>query len=161
MTSADPQLNGYGDIADAMLLDTVLEAGEKVRTPLIVLMQWSADSWLVAQNKWRRWMADYNLPRFGGSLPTPITPTTGGLSLFPDQSQEFSAIDSYVRRGTTEDHGASTRIGGWTPAGTPFRAGYPTVGPRIGAMVWGTGSRIQNASRTACGRHSSGPGIMG
>jgi alpha-galactosidase len=105
MTSADPLLNSYGDIADAMLLDTSLEAGEEVRTPLIVLMPWSADSWLVAQNKWRRWMVDYNLPRFGGSLPTPITPTTGGLSLFPNQSEELSAIDSYVRRGTTRDHG--------------------------------------------------------
>ena len=105
MTSADPLLNSYGDIADAMLLDTFLEAGESVRTPLIVLMPWSADNWLVAQNKWRRWMVDYNLPRFGGSLPTPIAPTTGGLSLFPDQSEELSAIDSYARRGTTTDHG--------------------------------------------------------
>jgi alpha-galactosidase len=68
-------------------------------------MPWSADSWLLAQNKWRRWMVDYNVPRFGGSLPTPITPTTGGLSLFPDQSEELSAIDSYVRRRTTRDHG--------------------------------------------------------
>ena len=33
MTSADPLLNSYGDIADAMLLDTSLEAGEEVRTP--------------------------------------------------------------------------------------------------------------------------------
>jgi alpha-galactosidase len=105
MTSADPLLNSYGDIAEAMLLDTVLEAGEEVRTPLVVLMPWNADSWLIAQNKWRRWMVDYNLPRFGGSLPAPITPTTGGLSLYPDQSEELSAIDSYVRRGTTKDHG--------------------------------------------------------
>ena len=105
MTSADPLLKSYGDIADAMLLDTFLEEGETVRTPLIVIMPWSADNWLVAQNKWRRWMADYNVPHFGGSLPTPITPTTGGLSLFPDQSEELSAIDSYARRGTTVDHG--------------------------------------------------------
>ena len=105
MTSADPLLHGYGDIADAMLLDTNLEPGEKVRTPLIVLMPWTAESWLVAQNKWRRWMAGYNLPRVGGSLPPPITPTTGGLSLFPDQSEELSAIDSYVERGTTVDRG--------------------------------------------------------
>jgi alpha-galactosidase len=105
MTSADPLLNGYGDITDAMLLDTSLEPGEMVRTPLIVLMPWGADSWLVAQNKWRRWMVDYNLPRFGGSLPAPITPTTGGLSLFPNHSEEISAMDSYVRRGTTRDHG--------------------------------------------------------
>ncbi len=105
MTSADPQLIAYQDIDDAMLLDTYLEAGEKVRTPLIVLMPWRADSWLLAQNKWRRWMVDYNLPRFGGSLPAPILPTSGSLSLFPDQSEELSAIDSYAKRGTTKDHG--------------------------------------------------------
>jgi alpha-galactosidase len=105
MTSADPVLNPYGDIADAMLLDTSLEPGEEVRTPLIVLMPWSAKSWLLAQNKWRRWMVDYNLPRFGGSLPTPIVPTTGGLSLYPDQSQELSAIEIYAGRGTTRDRG--------------------------------------------------------
>jgi alpha-galactosidase len=105
MTSADPLVNAYGDIADAMLLDTYLEAGEEVRTPLIVLMQWSAGTWLQAQNKWRRWMVDYNVPRFGGNLPTPIVPTTGSLSLLPDQSEELSAIDSYVRKGTTKDRG--------------------------------------------------------
>ncbi len=105
MTSADPLQNSYEDIADASLLDTFLEPGEKVRTPLIVLMSWNADNWLVAQNKWRRWMVDYNVPRFGGGLPTPIAPTTGGLSLYPDQSEELSAIDAYVRRGTTRDHG--------------------------------------------------------
>ncbi len=105
MTSADPLVNPYGDIAEAMPLDTYLEAGEEVRTPLVVLMQWSADSWLLAQNKWRRWMTDYNLPRFGGILPTPIIPTTGSLSLLPDQSEELSAIDTYARKGTTRDRG--------------------------------------------------------
>jgi alpha-galactosidase len=105
MTSADPVLNSYEGIVDAMLLDTFLEPGEEVRTPLIVLMSWSASSWLLAQNKWRRWMIDYNVPRFGGNLPTPITPTTGGLSLLPNHGEELSAIDTYVRRGTTRDRG--------------------------------------------------------
>jgi alpha-galactosidase len=105
MTSADPLLNSYADIGDAMLLDTTLEPGEQVRTPLIVLMTWNAESWLLAQNKWRRWMIDYNLPRFGGGLPTPIAPTTGGLSLLPNHAEELSAIDTYVRRGTTRDRG--------------------------------------------------------
>jgi hypothetical protein len=128
MTSADPLLNSYGDIADAMPLDTFLEAGEEVRTPLIVLMPWSAENWLVAQNKWRRWMIDYNLPRFGGSLPTPIMPTSGGLSLFPDQSEELSAIDSYASGGPPRGR-VATHIGGWTPAGMPFPPGCPRCTP--------------------------------
>jgi alpha-galactosidase len=105
MTSANPLLHAYRDITSAMPLDTYLEAGEEVRTPLIVLMSWSGESWLLAQNQWRRWMADHNLPRFGGSLPTPITPTTGGLSLLPNQKQELSAIDAYARQRTTTDQG--------------------------------------------------------
>jgi alpha-galactosidase len=105
MTSADPLQQSYSDVADALLLDTILESGEEVRTPLMVIMPWSADSWLLAQNMWRRWMVDYNLPRFGGSLPTPITPTTGNLSLLPNQSEELSAIDTYARQRTTRDHG--------------------------------------------------------
>jgi alpha-galactosidase len=68
-------------------------------------MPWSAESWLLAQNKWRRWMVDFNIPRFGGSLPTPITPTTGGLSLLPDQTEELSAIDTYAHQRTTKDRG--------------------------------------------------------
>ena len=135
MTSADPVLDKYGKIADARLLDTVLEAGETVRTPLIVLMQWSADSWLAAQNKWRRWMADYNMPRFGGSLPTPITPTTGGLSLFPDQSEEFSTIDSYVQRGTTEDRGGFFTHW-WVDAGW---YAIPSGLPNGWSQDWGNG----------------------
>lgn len=105
MTSADPMLDGYADIADAMLLDTFLEAGEQVRTPLIVLMSWQAESWLLAQNKWRRWMVAYNLPRFGGNLPSPIIPTSGNLGLLPHQSEELSTIDTYARQGTTRDTG--------------------------------------------------------
>jgi alpha-galactosidase len=105
MTSADPLQHSYTDVADALLLDTILEPGEEVRTPLIVTMAWSADSWMLAQNKWRRWMIDYNLPRFGGKLPTPITPTTGNLSLLPDQSEELSAIDTYAHQRTTRDRG--------------------------------------------------------
>jgi alpha-galactosidase len=105
MSSAYPLQAGNGDFAAATPLNTYLEAGEQVRIPLIVLMEWSDDSWLLAQNKWRRWMTAYNLPRFGGSLPVPIAPTTGGLTLRPDQAQELSAIATSARQKTTKDRG--------------------------------------------------------
>jgi hypothetical protein len=69
MTSADPMQNGYEDIADAMLLDTTLNAGEQVRTPLIVLMAWNADSWMLAQNKWRKWDGRLQRASFWGKAP--------------------------------------------------------------------------------------------
>jgi len=105
MTSADPMVTSYTDISDAVLLNTFLEAGETVRTPLIVLMAWNAKTWLLAQNKWRKWMADYNMPRFGGRLPTPIIPTSGNLSLLPNQKQELTTIAAYAQHGMTKDQG--------------------------------------------------------
>ncbi len=105
MTSADPQQQSYDSISDAKLLDAVLEAGEQVRLPLVVLMNWKSNSWMLAQNRWRRWMAAFNLPRFGGALPTPILPTTGSLSLLPDQAQEVSTVNTFADRGTTRDRG--------------------------------------------------------
>jgi alpha-galactosidase len=105
MTSADPQQDSYADINQAKLLDTALEPGEEIRLPLVVLMSWKAESWMLAQNKWRHWMGAFNLPRFGGTPPGPIMPTTGGLSLLPDQPQEVSAIATFADRGTTRDRG--------------------------------------------------------
>jgi alpha-galactosidase len=105
MTSADPQQQGYDNIDGAKLLDTTLEAGEEARLPLVVLMKWQASGWMLAQNQWRRWMVAFNMPRFGGSLPVPVMPTTGSLSLLPDQAQELSAIATNAAKKTTRDRG--------------------------------------------------------
>lgn len=45
-----------------------LHPGESVRTPLMVVQFWEGD-WIRAQNVWRRWMIEHNLPRPGGKLP--------------------------------------------------------------------------------------------
>ncbi len=151
MSSADPQQHSYDNINDAKLLDTFLDAGEEIRLPLVVLMDWEAGSWLLAQNKWRRWMVDFNLPRFGGSLPTPIMPTTGDLSLLPDQGQETSAIAIFSNRGTTRDRGGFYThwwvdagwyaipqsadqtwyygVGDWFPESEALPEGFPDVQP--------------------------------
>lgn len=105
MSNRDPAQGAYDSIADAQLLDTTLEPGEQIRTPLMVLMNWAGSDWTRAQNSWRHWMWEYNLPRFGGVLPEPIAPTTGGLTLFPTQEQELSAIADYVAHDTTTDRG--------------------------------------------------------
>lgn len=105
MTSLDPAQQAYTDIGTAQLLNTTLRPGEEVRTPLIVLMTWQAKSWMLAQNKWRRWMSEHNMPRFGGSRPVPIIPTTGSLGLAPTQAQEFAAIDACVQERATKDRG--------------------------------------------------------
>ncbi|MDO5309543.1 MAG: alpha-galactosidase [Planctomycetia bacterium] len=37
--------------------------GEEVRSPIAVAGPWVRDSWIDAQNVWRRWMLEYNVPR--------------------------------------------------------------------------------------------------
>ena len=44
--------------------------GEEVRSPLIAMMFWQGSHWQRAQNLWRAWMIQHNLPRTGdGQLP--------------------------------------------------------------------------------------------
>ena len=49
-----------------------LHPGEEIRTPLIVLQFYKGD-WLRAQNVWRRWMFEHNLPKDDGKALSPKT----------------------------------------------------------------------------------------
>lgn len=40
-----------------------LYPGEEARSPIAVAGPWFRESWFEAQNVWRRWMIDYNVPR--------------------------------------------------------------------------------------------------
>ncbi|MBR4751352.1 MAG: NPCBM/NEW2 domain-containing protein [Thermoguttaceae bacterium] len=40
-----------------------LHPGEEARSPIAVVAPWFRESWFDAQNVWRRWMIDYNVPR--------------------------------------------------------------------------------------------------
>lgn len=59
---------GLGITAGQERTHLKLEPGEEIRTPLMVLQFWRGD-WIRAQNLWRRWMLEHNLPRPGGRLP--------------------------------------------------------------------------------------------
>lgn len=47
-----------------------LHPGEEVRSPLIALQFYKGD-WIRAQNIWRRWIIEHNMPKPGGLLPIP------------------------------------------------------------------------------------------
>ena len=86
-----------------------LHPGEKVRTPLIVLQFSRQPDWLDAQNTWRRWMIDWNIPRPGGQqLPLPMFNACSShqfaeMTKANEQSQiEF--IDSYLDKGLKIDY---------------------------------------------------------
>ena len=59
-----------------------LHPGEEVRSPLIALQFYHGD-WIRAQNIWRRWIIAHNMPRPGGSLPTPQVAATAWLYFAP------------------------------------------------------------------------------
>ncbi len=40
-----------------------LYPGEEVRSPIAVVAPWFRDAWYDAQNVWRRWMVEFNVPR--------------------------------------------------------------------------------------------------
>lgn len=44
----------------------LLHPGEEIRTPRIVLMRWSGDDWLSAQNMWRKLLLEHYTPRDNG-----------------------------------------------------------------------------------------------
>ena len=55
-------------LAGQELTHLKLHPGEEIRTPLMVLQFWKGE-WIRAQNIWRRWMIEHNIPRVNGKLP--------------------------------------------------------------------------------------------
>ena len=69
--------------------------GEEVRTPLTVLQFWDGD-WIRAQNIWRRWMVEHNLPRPGGRLVTTHYGSCWSVTLNPSAEEELALLRELV-----------------------------------------------------------------
>jgi alpha-galactosidase len=84
----------------------VLHPGESFRTPLIVLQPWRGDR-TDAQNVWRRWMMEHNLPRIGGRPPkAQLLATSSGVyfeMVHADEASQRMFIDRYVEEGIPLD----------------------------------------------------------
>lgn len=105
-----------------------LHPGEEVRTPMIVLQFWNDASPEVsipggmgrvhAQNVWRRWMIEHNLPRPGGQ-PFPPIISMAACDFFPNLmssiSDELTILDGCVYYGLDADYW--WRDAGWYPCG--------------------------------------------
>ncbi|MBU4366192.1 MAG: alpha-galactosidase, partial [Verrucomicrobia bacterium] len=81
--AAEFRRGGRGSVrikAGQELTHFTLHPGEEVRTPLIALLFYQGDC-IRSQNIWRRWMIAHNLPRPGGTLPSPLL-HGGAFSLF-------------------------------------------------------------------------------
>ncbi|MDW7657640.1 MAG: alpha-galactosidase [Bacillota bacterium] len=79
--------------------------GEKVRTPMIVLMPYEGDDGIRAQNLWRRWFLEYNIPRQNGE---PIKPyyfvSNGELMERVTQKGHLQLIDTIAAEGLPADY---------------------------------------------------------
>lgn len=86
-----------------------LHPGETIRTPLVVLQFSDQGDWIDAQNRWRRWMIEHNLPRPGGKpLPLPMLNACSSHQ-FAEMTQaneqnQMEFIDSYLNKGLQLDH---------------------------------------------------------
>ncbi len=102
-----------------------LHPGEEVRTPLIVLLNWSGD-WIDGQNQWRRWMMAYGMPKPGGHLPQPIMEASSSRAyremIGADEANQIMHIRRYLEEGFKLDYW-------WMDAGWYVqKLGWPQVG---------------------------------
>lgn len=103
-----------------------LRPGEEARSPLIVLQFWTGGNWVHAQNVWREWMREHNLPRLDGKLPQPLFAASSANQLSEMQKateeNQKQFIQGYVTHGVQLDFW-------WMDAGWyTFRDGWWNVG---------------------------------
>lgn len=80
-----------------------LKPGEEIRSPLVALLFWRRPDWIAAQNLWRQWLVEHNLPRPGGKLPPPSTAIAVGD--FPSSAQGvIAALQQYLDQGVRVDY---------------------------------------------------------
>jgi len=76
----------------------VLKPGEEIRTPLVALLFWQRTDWIEAQNLWRQWLIEHNLPRPGGKMLTANTAIAVGD--FPSTARGvIAALQQYIDNG--------------------------------------------------------------
>lgn len=117
--------NGLRVTAGQELTHLRLHPGEEIRTPLVTLQFYRGD-WVRAQNVWRSWMLDHNLPRPSGKLPPPAFAACSshqfGEMINANEDNQKLFIDRYLEEGLKIDYW-------WMDAGWyPNEWGWPHTG---------------------------------
>jgi len=118
-TFARDRGEGVRVVAGQELTQLSLLPGEEIRTPLIAVLFWQGADLERAQNLWRRWMLDCNLPRPGGQPLRPqYTFCSGGFfeGLKVSEASERQFIDALDREGIKLDYWWMDA--GWYPCST-------------------------------------------
>ena len=105
----------------------VLEPGEKVRTPRMVVQFWQGGNHWRAQNIWRQWMLAHNTPKPGGEIPRPLHAACSSHQYFEmvnaDEASQMMFVDRYSDHNMPLDYwwmdaGWYPCDGHWTNTGT-------------------------------------------
>ena len=142
--------------------------GETARSPLVALLFWKGGDWIRAQNVWRRWMVEHNLPRPGGKLVTTHYGSCWSVDLNPSAAEERAIVDGFQREGITLDYyfidagwypnrGSWVNTGTWEVDKTRFPRGVREVADRVhqnGAkfVLWFEPERVAHGSWLAVHR---------
>ena len=107
-------------VAGQETFHAALRPGEEVRSPLIVVQPWYEPGWIAAQNVWRSWMLDYNVPR--GADGSVVASQMGGCSSHwfvemgtADTQCQLQFIDRYIEEKIRLDYWWMDA--GWYPCG--------------------------------------------
>lgn len=71
------------------LTHLVLHAGESIRTPRVLLLEWRGQDRIAGHNQFRRLLVQYYLPRIGGEVQLPpVSHTPNFLLMFEDMARK-------------------------------------------------------------------------
>ena len=148
---------GLRVMAGQELTHLVLRPGEEIRTPLIALLFWKGADVTRAQNVWRRWMLEHNLPRVQGRLPEPFLVAVGGMGdigarKFEEMIRHVTETGvrwntCWIDAGWYPCGGQWWKTGTWEIDRTIFPDGFQTIGAGLHAqdkqlLVWFEPERI-------------------
>ncbi len=152
-----------------------LLAGEEVRSPIAVVGPWFRDDWFAAQNIWRRWMVEWNVPR----VPDKANPNNKkgkvveshlaacSSHFFAEMTQATTEtqnqfIDLYLERGLKLDYwwmdagwypcdGSWPKTGTWEVDQTRFPGGFRPITDRgrakgVESIVWFEPERVHSGT---------------
>jgi alpha-galactosidase len=147
--------------AGQQFLSTVLEPGETIRTPRMVLLLYSGD-WIGGQNVWRRWAMAHVIPRIDGKLPGPfLTPNTSHQTQEMEKAttqNQKDFIDAWITQeirpdfwwmdaGWYEGDGSWVKTGTWKVDPKRFTNGLVEIsehakGKAVGTILWFEPERV-------------------
>ncbi len=88
--------DGLHATAGQQTIHAILLSGEKIRTPMIVLMPYDGNDGVRAQNLWRRWFIEFNIPRVNGEVIKPFYAHYSGRIFYEMVNADEEKMKQYI-----------------------------------------------------------------